>query len=605
MNYVGSILNLYVLPFLIILCSQRIYGKKKLISRALMMKYFISVGMSLYFHTLLYVISGVDLGSHSWKGTLVSTVFTILVVVVSEILNRRTIVTFEYITTKDNGKKIKKPYVALLVWWLVFFGIMILIQVITWSIGVYDVGLTSFIFTVTSPLKGKQSTVVHEAFVACCAPVLCAVIPILFMIIVDVFTRKEMRVHIRLPKRTISFNYLSTIRRLGAVFVCFVILSTLLYGNKEYDFFAYVAGQFQQTKIYEKYYVDPSEVEITTKDGEQGKNLILIYLESMENTYSDKANGGMQEENLIPNLTQLAKDNVSFSNREGLGGYRSYEGSGWTLGALFATNSGVPYAFPTGEKLDENFAGGIMTLGDILKEKGYNQEFMCGSDANFGSRKAFFTQHGNYDIFDYYTAIEKGYIAEDYYEWWGFEDQKLFAYAKDEITRLSKDDKPFNFTMLTVDTHFPSGYVCQICDDKYDSVAENVLACTDNQVDEFIKWCQEQDFYEDTVIVLIGDHPRMDTVLVAGKKYEERTLYNCIINADVDKSTLNLTNREWSSMDVMPTVLAAMGYEFEGDRLGLGTNMFSGKETLAEELGYEKFNGELLKESDFYIENFR
>ena len=33
-------------------------------------------------------------------------------------------------------------------------------------------------------------------------------------------------------------------------------MSTLLYGNKEYDFFAFVAGQFQHTKIYDEYYAD-------------------------------------------------------------------------------------------------------------------------------------------------------------------------------------------------------------------------------------------------------------------------------------------------------------------------------------------------------------
>ena len=492
-----------------------------------------------------------------------------------------------------------------MLWWLIFFGFIILIQIIKWSIGVYDVGLTSFIFTVTSPLKGKQSTVVHEAFVACCAPVLCAVIPVFAMIIVDVFTRKEMRVHVRFPKKTFSFNYLSTLRRLGAVLTCFVILSTLLYGNKEYDFFAFVAGQFQHTKIYDEYYVDPSDVNITEKEEGENKNLIYIYLESMETIYADKENGGKQNENLIPNLTGLAKDNISFSDTEKLGGYKSYEGTGWTLGALFSTNSGVPYAFPTGEKLDESFASGITTLGDILAEKGYTQEFMCGSDANFGSRKAFFEQHGNYYVFDYYTAIEKGYIAEDYYEWWGFEDEHLYEMAKDEITRLAEGDAPFNFTMLTVDTHFPNGYTCELCDDKYDSVAENVVACSDRQLAQFINWCKEQDFYEDTVIVIVGDHPRMDTVLVAGNHYEDRTMYNCFINVDADKASLNMVNREWSTMDMLPTVLSAIGYEIEGDRLGLGTNMFSDKQTLAEELGYDKFNGELLKESDFYIENFR
>ena len=237
MNYVGTILNVYILPLLIVMVSQFIYKKKKLFTRAMMMKYFMSVAMILYFHTLMYVLLGIDVGSHSVKGTIMSAFITVVVTTVSELLNRKTIVTYEYVTEKPNGKKIKKPYIALLLWWLIFFGFIILIQIIKWSIGVYDVGLTSFIFTVTSPLKGKQSTVVHEAFVACCAPVLCAVIPIFAMIIVDVFTRKEMRVHVKFPKKTFSFNYLSTLRRLGAVLTCFVILSTFLYGDKEYDFF--------------------------------------------------------------------------------------------------------------------------------------------------------------------------------------------------------------------------------------------------------------------------------------------------------------------------------------------------------------------------------
>ena len=45
---------------------------------------------------------------------------------------------------------------------------------------------------------------------------------------------------------------------------------------------------------------------------------------------------------------------------------------------------------------------------------------------------SYFTQHGQYEIYDYYTAIEKGKIPEDYYVWWGFEDSKLYEYAKEE-----------------------------------------------------------------------------------------------------------------------------------------------------------------------------
>lgn len=116
---------------------------------------------------------------------------------------------------------------------------------------------------------------------------------------------------------------------------------------------------------------------------------------------------------------------------------------------------------------DNNYLPGVWTIGDILNAEGYNQEFMIGSDGKFAGRSSYFIGHGDYNIFDYYTVIDKGLIDEDYFEWWGFEDEKLFKYARNEILKLSKEDKPFNFTMLTVDTHFTDGYVCNSCEDEY------------------------------------------------------------------------------------------------------------------------------------------
>ena len=51
---------------------------------------------------------------------------------------------------------------------------------------------------------------------------------------------------------------------------------------------------------------------------------------------------------------------------------------------------------------------------------------------------------------------------------------------------------------------------------------------------------------------------------------------------------------------MFPTTLAAMGVEIPGDRLGLGTNLFSAKLTLTETFGYEKLDEEIQKNSDFY-----
>ena len=57
-------------------------------------------------------------------------------------------------------------------------------------------------------------------------------------------------------------------------------------------------------------------------------------------------------------------------------------------------------------------------------------------------------------------------------------------------------------------------------------------------------------------------------------------------------------------MDMFPTTLAAMGFKIKGDRLGLGTNAFSKEKTLAEKMGYDDFNAELEKYSQYYIDKF-
>ena len=61
---------------------------------------------------------------------------------------------------------------------------------------------------------------------------------------------------------------------------------------------------------------------------------------------------------------------------------------------------------------------------------------MVGSDAEFGGRKDYFTIHGNYKIFDFYTAIEEGKMTKEDEVWWGYDDDDLFKWAKDEILEL-------------------------------------------------------------------------------------------------------------------------------------------------------------------------
>ena len=477
------------------------------------------------------------------------------------------------------------------------FGLLFLfgataIGICIWYRISFQMAFKELLFTLFSPLKGTgQSTV--DQVLAVCLPIV--LIVLLAYIALLVFL-------VRHSNRFLLF------RRIGACFCVATFLFSLVFAFFSLGIPEYLKVLGDQTTIYEDYYVDPDTAEITASG--KTKNLIYIYLESMETTYASKKDGGIQPFNYMPNLTTMAEENLTFSDSELLGGFHSPSGTAWTMGALLGMTSGIPFSLEVyGEESHnsmsryENFAPGLTTLGDILAEKGYKQEFLCGSDAAFAGRDTYFRQHGNYEIFDLYTAREEGYIDEDYYVWWGYEDAILFDIAKDELTELASDGQPFNFTMLTVDAHHVNGYLCHRCENQFTNRLANIIACTDSLVFEFVEWCKAQDFYEDTVIVIAGDHPRMDSTLVKDVDFYDRTMYNCILNADTEVQG-ETQNRVFTTFDMFPTTLAAMGFEIRGDRLGLGTNLFSSLPTLAEEKGYEWLNTEISKYSAYYVTHF-
>lgn len=480
---------------------------------------------------------------------------------------------------------------------LLFFLGSFIIAVCRWVSNTYGVGLNELINTLTSPLQGTGNDVIIAGVKAC--------LPMILMVMALCVLALIFLCHGRLFGRQFPVeNRLRLFRGLFAGLGVGLVAGAMVYAEHAFGFIEYFSLQNQNSGIYEEYYVDPDEVSITA-DGDT-KNLIYIYLESMETTYASRELGGNQEVNYISGLTALAQENISFSNSETLGGFHPLRRTGWTIAALLGTTSGVPYAFPVeGNSMGDQayFAPGLTTLGDILADFGYTQEFLCGSNADFAGRRQYFEQHGEYRIFDLFTAREQGYIPEDYEVWWGYEDAKLYEIAKEELLRLEAQDEPFNFTMLTVDTHHIDGYVCQLCEDAYGEQAANVVACADRQISEFIDWCKAQDFYEDSVIIITGDHPRMDTALVDGVEFYDRTIYNCFLNAAAT-GELRTTGREWTALDMFPTTLAAMGFAIEGDRLGLGVNLFSNETTLCEQLGYELLEEELLKSSEYYTREF-
>lgn len=368
---------------------------------------------------------------------------------------------------------------------------------------------------------------------------------------------------------------------------------------KEWDMTEYLANQDTYSSFIDENYVDPDEVILTFP--EEKRNLIYIFVESMETTFSNQENGGGKKENIIPELTEIALENETFAGEEEIiNGSYALTGSTYTMGGLFAQTSGAPLIV-SNEVLanSEGFLSGLTTLGDVLEAEGYQNAFCIGTIASFGERESYFIDHGDFEIFDYDYSKEEGEIPENYSRsWWGYDDYTLFDNAKSHLTEMAANDQPFNFTMLTVDTHAEDGYICELCGDTYgEDQYSNAIACESAQIDEFLRWIQEQEFYENTTIVISGDHLSMDSDYCDDIAEEyERKVYTAYINSA--KEPESNKKRMYSSMDNFPTTLAALGVDIEGERLGLGTNLFSTVDTLTEVYDKDKLNTELAQRSE-------
>ncbi|MBR4343184.1 MAG: sulfatase-like hydrolase/transferase [Lachnospiraceae bacterium] len=389
-------------------------------------------------------------------------------------------------------------------------------------------------------------------------------------------------------------------RAVHIVLSALLLIGSVLLFSRQTDFFHYLNMKSDKSSLYDNYYVAPSESVISFP--EKKRNLIYIFLESMENTYASKDIGGSQDIDYISGLSELAfdKDSVNFSNTDKLGGASVFiPAITHTMGSTVAQTSGIPLNTELFD-FSKEFPP-VKRLEDVLHDNGYNQLYIEGSKGEFSMYDTYVGRYDDSLVYDRITLVEKGYAEEgtDYIWKWGIEDQKLIEITKELITEISQKDKPFFVTMYTMDTHtFESGHRCQNCDD---SISNDYLAsveCSSRSVIKLVEWIKQQPFYENTTIILVGDHlGNQKTSRVEIDDDYIRTTYNCIINPA--KEPANTKNRIFSSLDMFPTTLSAIGVTIKNYRLGLGTDLFSKTPTLCEELGVEVYKEQLERSRDY------
>lgn len=281
-----------------------------------------------------------------------------------------------------------------------------------------------------------------------------------------------------------------------------------------------------------------------------GKNVVIVFLEGLESVYTD--NNVFPE--LTPRLNSLALDSW------GLKDLQQVDGSSWTMGGLVSTLCGTPLlykSFLNGNSImNTTFLDKVNCLGDVLAAADYEQVFMGGASLDFGGKGKFLNQHG-YDSVLGKSELTNRLPDPSYLGAWGLFDDSLFSLAAAEFDRLAERDSPFNLTMLTVDTHHPSGEVSRSCPPYLliDNSILHAVHCTDYLLGLFIDHIQAHPAYRDTVVMLLSDHlafPNAATSLFP-ENYQRRN-YLSLLNTGVDVPEVG----ESAPMDIAPTLLSLL-----------------------------------------------
>jgi phosphoglycerol transferase len=331
----------------------------------------------------------------------------------------------------------------------------------------------------------------------------------------------------------------------------------------------YLVSRFGRD-IFSGLYADPAQQRF--KSPARKKNLVLIYVESLETDLADLKPAHV---NAISEIDNLPGRKV----RE----FFQAPGTGWSIAGIISSQSGVPlkpfYFNEEGNfmgRFDEHgFCPSLFSLSDILARYGYTQYFLTGPDLKFaGMDKFFYSHHYNYAIGSA-EWIKRGVERSLFTSWGeGLHDDTLFDEAYRIITTERAKKRPFFISMMTIDTHCPDGFPSpRSSDEEAHSSFVGTFRYTSKLLAAMINRLISEGALADTDFIIMGDHLFMasDEQLKENFSTDRRVYFKMITAEDRKPNRDRMTH-----FDIAPTILDLLGMRRNTDEhFGLGISLFS------------------------------
>ncbi len=308
----------------------------------------------------------------------------------------------------------------------------------------------------------------------------------------------------------------------------------------------------------------------------EGKNVVVIQLEAFQNFVINEEFNGIE---ITPNLNKLINKNSIYASNM----YYETAGGNTVDAELLANTSMLPtllgsayYLYPSNN---------YIAMSSILKEKGYATNSFHAYENTFWNREVMY-KNLSYDKF--YSIKDFDYNEEDI-KGWSLNDEKFLKDSIDKTLEVAGDEKFYSY-MITLSSHYPyEGFY----NGKYTwSLGRtegevplferylNALQYVDSAIGEFVEYLKEKEVYDDTVIVIFGDHgglyndEKIDMANMLGKEPTNQlyakleTVPFIIHNSSIEKSIL--IDEVMGQKDIMPTLANLMNIKIP---YSFGTNI--------------------------------
>ena len=230
-------------------------------------------------------------------------------------------------------------------------------------------------------------------------------------------------------------------------------------------------------------------------------NVLFIIMESWSADLIHSLGG---KPGLAPRFDSLTKEGYLFTHMYSSGN-RSQQGLASILGGFPALPITTLTTIP--DKMRKT-----PTITPLFNAAGYHSAFYYGGQLRYGNIKAYLLHN------QFQTIIEEGDLDHRFPRGrLGIHDGYMFPFVLDKLNHI---ERPFFVNYFTLSSHSPYDQPMKKVIDWNDSEDpfHNSVYYTDSVLGDFMREAKKQDWYKNTLIVIVADHSH--------QTYTHRSIYN-------------------------------------------------------------------------------